>query len=109
MSLSLATPAELASQLASGAIGSVVDVREPTELAGGLIEGAINMPYRQFRELSAWPKLAEPVAVVCNSGNRSTLAASMLARYGVPVVNLAGGTTAWQEAHLPLVPPIAAS
>ncbi len=109
MSLPLATPAELASQLASGSIGSVLDVREPTELGGGLIEGAINMPYRQFRELTAWPKLAEPVAVVCNSGNRSTLAASMLARYGVPVVNLAGGTTAWQEANLPLVSPSAVS
>jgi len=105
VSLPLATPEELASRLAAGAIGSVVDVREPTELGSGLIEGAINLPYRQFRELSAWPRLAEPVAVVCNSGNRSTLAASMLARYGVPVVNLAGGTTAWQEANLPLIAP----
>ncbi len=103
VSLPLATPAELAQRLASGAIGSVVDVREPTELGGGLIEGAINMPYRQFRQLTDWPTLAEPVAVVCNSGNRSTLAASLLARYGVPVINLAGGTTAWQEANLPLV------
>jgi rhodanese-related sulfurtransferase len=109
VSLPLATPAELASRLAAGAIGSVVDVREPTELGSGLIEGAINIPYRQLRELSAWPRLAEPVVAVCNSGNRSTLAASMLARYGVPVLNLAGGTTAWQEANLPLVAPATAS
>ena len=105
--LPLATPQELASRLAAGTIGSVVDVREPTELGSGLIEGAINIPYRQLRELNAWPRLAEPVAVVCNSGNRSTLAASLLARYGVPVLNLAGGTTAWQEASLPLVSPTA--
>jgi hydroxyacylglutathione hydrolase len=101
--LPLMTPDVLTQQLASGAVGTVLDVREPGELAGGMIRNAINLPYRQVGRPANLPHLEEPVAVVCNSGNRSTLAASVLARYGVPVVNLSGGTRAWEEAGFPLV------
>ena len=102
-SFPLLTPAELAERHAAGSIGSILDVREPGETTGGTLPGAVNVPYRRFSKLGDLPRLDEPVAVVCNSGNRSTLAASVLARYGVPVINLAGGTSAWEEAGLPLV------
>jgi len=44
--------------------------------------------------------------VFCNSGNRSSVAASLLERLGLSVMNVAGGTTAWMEAGLPLAQPV---
>ena len=44
-----------------------------------------------------------PLAVVCQSGYRSTVVASVLARAGVTnVVHVTGGMGAWQQAGLPL-------
>ncbi|HEX7159938.1 MAG TPA: rhodanese-like domain-containing protein, partial [Trebonia sp.] len=51
------------------------------------------------------PSLAEPVAVVCNSGHRSSLGASLLRRRGLRAVNVVGGTTAWADSGRPLGPP----
>ncbi len=92
--------------LAECAIGSIVDTREPGEVEQqGTIEGAINVPYRTLRSRDALPALAEPVVTVCNSSNRSSLAASLLERMGIRVMNLDGGTSAWEEAGYPLVRP----
>lgn len=101
--LALVTPHVLRQRLETGAVGTVLDVREPSELQGGMVRGAVNIPYRLLAQVADLPQLQEPVVVVCNSGNRSTLAASVLARHGRSVVNLAGGTAAWEAAGLPLV------
>lgn len=96
--------------LAEGAIGSILDAREAGEVEQqGMIAGAINVPYRAIRSRDALPALAEPVVTVCNSGNRSGLAASLLERLGIRVMNLEGGTSAWEEAGHPLVRPIMAA
>ena len=43
-----------------------------------------------------------PLAVICQTGYRSVLAASLLAAtHPGPIWNVAGGTTAWREAGLP--------
>jgi hydroxyacylglutathione hydrolase len=96
---------ELASLLDSEVIGTLVDVREIGEMEKGTIAGAVNLPYRTLQESNTLPILAEPVAVFCNSGNRSGVAASLLERQGISVLNVKGGTTAWSEAGLPLVQP----
>ncbi|HEU5442082.1 MAG TPA: MBL fold metallo-hydrolase [Ktedonobacterales bacterium] len=95
-------PGELYARLTAGGLGNVVDVREPGELGGGVIEGTVNIPYRLLTLAEQRDALAQPVVTVCNSGNRSSFAASLLARVGVRVINLGGGTTAWEEAELPL-------
>ena len=47
--------------------------------------------------------LTRLVAVVCGSGHRSNIAASLLRQRGFAhVVNTMGGMTAWTEAGLPL-------
>ncbi len=44
----------------------------------------------------------KPVAVICGSGYRGSIAASFLKREGYPeVANVVGGMTAWKAAGLP--------
>jgi len=96
---------DLAHRIATGQVGTLVDAREKGEMQQGTIAGAINLPYREMRTCETVPSLAEPVAVFCNSGNRSSVAASLLERLGLSAMNVAGGTTAWMEAGLPLAQP----
>ena len=102
-------PAEFKQRQDAGAIGTILDVREPVDTRGGTLPGSINLPYRLLATPAHLPHLDEPVALICNSGNRSTLAASLLARHSIPTVNLAGGTSAWEEAGYPLVPAVSGS
>ncbi|GGN04333.1 transferase [Thermus composti] len=76
----------------------VVDVREAWEYQGGHIPKAANIP------LSELPK-DRPILLVCNSGNRSGVAAEFLVQQGFSgerVYNLEGGTYAWVGAGLPV-------
>jgi glyoxylase-like metal-dependent hydrolase (beta-lactamase superfamily II)/rhodanese-related sulfurtransferase len=97
---------EFARRLADGRVGSIIDVREAAEVErGGTIEGARILPYRELRERATLPPLAEPVAVLCNSGNRSMLGASLLQRWGLDAFNVDGGTVAWEESGRRLARP----
>lgn len=91
---------DLARQLASGAI-TVIDVREPIEFASGHIAGSLNVP---LKRLAATDLPAGPLALVCQSGNRSRQGCQrLLHRPGHPPLHdLAGGIPAWQRAGLPL-------
>lgn len=81
----------------------VVDVRQPQEWAKGHIKGA---HYITGAELpTRWKEVPQnrPVAVVCGSGYRSSVAASLLAHHGYRnVTNVLGGMSAWQSAGLPI-------
>lgn len=78
----------------------VLDVREPAELEGGILAGAMSIPrgVLEFR-IGSIPELADravPVLVYCRSGGRSALAAQTLQRMGYSnVVSLAGGFQGW--------------
>jgi hydroxyacylglutathione hydrolase len=86
----------------------VLDVRRPGEWEAGHIEGARHVPLSALpRQLdardAALPPAERPVAVICQSGYRSSLAASLLARAGYPdVYNVVGGMNAWQASGLPV-------
>ena len=84
----------------------ILDVRMVSEWQGGHIPGARHAPLG-----SALPdKLPQvgldptrPVAVVCGSGYRSSIATSLLQQLGFrEVLNTLGGMTAWKEAGLPI-------
>lgn len=98
----LLTVEDLAQRIARGNVGTLVDVRERGEMEQGTLAGAINLPYREIRTRETLQSLVEPVVVFCNSGNRSSAAASLLERLGLRVMNVIGGTSAWMEAGLPL-------
>lgn len=96
-------PADLAAELASGGL-VLVDVREPEELGGGIIEGAISVP-RGVVEFAADPvgpahfavlHPARRVVVYSATGSRSALVANTLYALGYrDIAHLEGGLEAW--------------
>jgi rhodanese-related sulfurtransferase len=82
----------------------VLDVRDAGEYAQGHILGARNIPFgeleQRVKEIERYK--AKPVICACATGNRSGNAAGILRKHGFTnVVNLSGGTAAWQQAGLP--------
>ena len=79
---------------------TIVDVRSAPEFAAGHADGAINVPVGSIpADMPPVPRGAG-IAVMCESGFRSTLAASLLARAGFSsVVNVSGGMAAYREAQ----------
>jgi hydroxyacylglutathione hydrolase len=81
---------------------TVLDVRTEKEWNAGHIEGAIHIHGGKLQERFADVPRDKPVAVVCGSGYRASIAASFLKREGYEdVTNVVGGMTAWNAAGLP--------
>jgi hydroxyacylglutathione hydrolase len=96
-------PAELAAALAGGRPLRVLDVRNDDEWAEGHVCDAVHVMGGYLPDRAAEFAGLGPVAVVCASGYRSTVAASVLERAGVAgVVNVIGGMQAWKAAQLPV-------
>ncbi|HUY57030.1 MAG TPA: molybdopterin-synthase adenylyltransferase MoeB [Candidatus Micrarchaeaceae archaeon] len=97
-------PQELRTRLANDGDRQFLDVREPEEVAQGVLPGAVLIP-RGFLELrveAAIPDRATPIAVYCASGVRSLLAGKTLRAMGYSdVVSLQGGFNAWKDQGLP--------
>lgn len=75
-----------------GADGQLIDVREPDEVAGGSLPGAVNIPLGQLGDRLDELDRSRRVVLLCRSGGRSTMAAEKLTAAGFgDVVNLAGG------------------
>jgi hydroxyacylglutathione hydrolase len=73
---------------------SVVDVRSAAEWAAGHLAGSLNLPIGDLVNNMAHVPREGTVATICESGYRSALAASILARAGIStVINVAGGMT----------------
>ncbi len=81
----------------------VIDVREPYELRNGKIPQAVNIPLSELESrLSEIPK-NKRIAVVCQSGGRSTQVCNFLHQNGWPsVYNMTGGMMLWQLNFLPV-------
>lgn len=84
--------------------GVLIDVSEPGEYAGGHAAGARNIPLGSLEGHKDLPSnKALPLIVLCPSGARAGRAAALLRKGGYEkAVSLAGGTSAWREASLPL-------
>lgn len=79
---------------------TVVDVRNPGEVALGMIDGARHIPVAQLRARLDELDPAAPTVVYCAGGYRSILAASVLRPAGfAEVSDLLGGYGAW-TAHV---------
>jgi hydroxyacylglutathione hydrolase len=79
-------------------------VRDQDEWDRGHLSGALHMPYHDIHEFPADIDAARPVAVICSSGQRSAVAASLLQRLGAQhVIHVAdGGVEPWGENGWPL-------
>src|SRR5512133_3373003 len=82
----------------------VLDVRELSEWQSGHIPGAVHTPYHDIHALPEGVDADVPVAVICASGQRAAVGASLLARHGArEVVHVVdGGVGAWGRAGWPL-------
>lgn len=94
MAISEITVDELADQLSAGS--RLVDVREPDEFEEGHVPGAVHVPLATVPDNVEQFRGDGPTFVICRSGGRSLRACEFLADRGVEVVNVAGGTMAWQ-------------
>jgi hydroxyacylglutathione hydrolase len=94
------SPNDLWPKIQSGSV-SLLDVRSKTEFDEGHIPGAehrfLGMLQREITDIDR----SKPVVVQCYVGGRSAIAASILQRAGIDVVNMSGGIHRWIEAGLP--------
>jgi glyoxylase-like metal-dependent hydrolase (beta-lactamase superfamily II)/rhodanese-related sulfurtransferase len=97
---------ELARELGSRTPPLVLDVRAPGEWQAGHIGGCLNLPLDQLAgRLTEIPR-ERPLVVSCQGGYRSSIAASLLERGGIPVSgDLIGGFSAWTAAGQPIAKP----
>ena len=97
--VSLLSAPELNSRVSCGDGLLLVDVRSVGEFEAVHVEGAINIPAPQMRTRYAELDLSRDIALVCSTGHRSSLAASILKRNGFSRVwNVAGGMTGFNAA-----------
>jgi hydroxyacylglutathione hydrolase len=93
---------ELGKRLANGRKPFVLDVRTETEWNAGHIDGALHIHGGLLKDRYRDVPKDRPVAVVCGTGYRGSIAASFLKSNGfTDVSNVLGGMTAWKAAGLP--------
>jgi hydroxyacylglutathione hydrolase len=96
-------PGEVAARLKADGRLRVLDVRTDDEWKSGHICDAVHVMGGLLPERATEFASGPPIAVVCGTGYRSTVAASVLERAGArEVINVAGGMNAWHEAGLPV-------
>jgi hydroxyacylglutathione hydrolase len=81
----------------------VLDVRSEKEWSGGHIHDALHIPLGELKERMEELEQDGDIIVVCGSGYRSNIAASLLQANGFTrISSMAGGMTAWNQRKLPL-------
>jgi hydroxyacylglutathione hydrolase len=85
----------------------ILDVREEAEWRSGHVPGSLFEPWHDIHQLPEGLDPERPVAVMCASGQRATVAASLVQRHGagrvIHVVN--GGVPKWGRLGHPLETP----
>lgn len=77
----------------------LVDVRSPREFAAHHIHGAVNVPAPALREEPKRLRADLRTVLLCSTGHRSSLGASLLAQRGfADIANAAGGMTGYAAA-----------
>lgn len=105
-SITEVTPREAQAMQVGGA--TLIDVREPDEVAQGTPEDAhaISRGFLEMRVAKSVPETDQTVLLMCGSGNRSLLAADDLQRLGyTDVRSVAGGFNRWKDEGLAFTVP----
>jgi hydroxyacylglutathione hydrolase len=96
-------PRDLERALTAGSLAGLVDVRSENEFSAGHIHGALHLMGGFLSDHLEEVPRSGPVAIVCQSGYRSTVASSVLERAGFEhILNVTGGMNAWQQQGLPV-------
>ena len=82
----------------------ILDVRERSEWEAGHIPGSVIVPWHDIKGLPDDLDPSKPIAVVCASGQRAAVGASLLKRYGAHRVIhvIDGGVPKWKRLGLPV-------
>lgn len=107
MNFTTISPQELHDAVQAGKNVELIDVRTPVEFREVHVSFARNVPLDQLdaAQLAAGRTgTSPPLYVICRSGGRGQQACSKLLAAGLTnVVNVEGGTQAWDQAGLPVV------
>ena len=88
----------LRSRLGEANPPSLIDVRTPKEIERMRIDGSVSMPFDQITGLKSWPEHYSDVVVVCQSGYRASIAASIIQGLGCANISvLSGGMMAYNS------------
>jgi rhodanese-related sulfurtransferase len=103
-----ASPADVAERRRQRLPGDLIDVRTPVEYAEVHAEGARLIPLDKLDPRAVMAahngSAGEPLYVICKSGARAAKAVEKFRAAGFDnVISVAGGTTAWADAGLPVV------
>jgi hydroxyacylglutathione hydrolase len=81
----------------------ILDVREQSEWDEGHIPGSVFKPWHDIDGLPEGLDPDRPIAVVCGSGQRAAVAASLIQRHGGTAIHvIEGGVPAWGRLGHPL-------
>ena len=91
-------------RLNAGEGARLIDVREDHEWEEGHIPDSTHLPYHDIDGAPHGIDTTRPVAVICSSGQRSGVAASLLQRHGVErVIHVVdGGVGTWAANGWPI-------
>jgi rhodanese-related sulfurtransferase len=108
MTVSTITPTELAELIKQGRHIDLIDVRTPAEYREVHAEPARNVPLESLDPVAVQQHrgkdMQEPLYVICRSGSRGKTACEKIAAAGCEnVINVAGGTMAWEQVGLAVV------
>lgn len=107
MSISMVSPKQLHDAVQAGQPVELIDVRTPVEFREVHVTFARNVPLDQLNAAqvaSGRNGVSQPLYVICRSGSRGKQACEKLVSAGYTnVVNVEGGTQAWEKAGLPVV------
>lgn len=96
---------ELAGRLAAGGpdVPLLIDVRQAGEFAAGHVPGSVHIRGGDLAERLGDLPRDRPIATICASGYRSSVAASLLRQAGFSdVAWVSDGVPAWRDAQLPV-------
>jgi rhodanese-related sulfurtransferase len=95
----------LAARLAAEPDTQIIDVRDHADWEAGHLPASVCIPWHDITGIPAGIDAAEPIAVICASGQRAGIAASVLAAHGAGrVVHITeGGVPQWGRLGGPLV------
>jgi hydroxyacylglutathione hydrolase len=97
--LSLLTAENLKEKIDNGEQLTLLDVRSKNEWLNGHIKNVIHIYVGVLEKFSNDVPKDKPIAVICKTGTRASLASSILLREGrTEVFNLLGGMVSWRKA-----------
>ncbi|MDF2557122.1 MAG: sulfurtransferase [Bacillales bacterium] len=73
----------------------VIDIREDSEIAEGMVPGTIHIPMNDLLNRKTELSKDKEYFIICRSGARSLRVCEFLQENGYKVVNIAGGMNAW--------------